>query len=428
MGFNYGAALTNMMQGYIANLIESKDGRIFNTKQLFKAYAQMGGSVMSFYTGGHISTDTAHKVRNIMIRFDLLGETSTELSLKKSTKGTPWYKDFYVFQNSSEYINQAPVLIATLSNIKVTKVTGGVKEQIPLWDALDVDGNLKSDIEIENRSDWDVADDSENSGEKYINAILKVSQAISAIHGNYNKLTPTQMNKNAVLAGTKQFKTWLFESIAQRLEVEKYDEFLQMRRKGRWRSGFMVFTYAKRKDDEAKDTNFGEIVKNTLYTSGQLMRALAFMKTNFDGKFNEVDAANLRKNISETIIMARLTIFAVAIASIAKARDDDDEDYSQASLNYSVNVANRLIDDLQLYYNAGAMQNIMKGIIPAFAVVTNLQNVIKGIYWLLTGKVTETGVYAGDSQGLRYLMKGLPFASKIHTTRAMSKQIMDNVR
>ena len=74
------------------------------------------------------------------------------------------------------------------------------------------------------------------------------------------------------------------------------------------------------------------------------------------------------------------------------------------------------------------MQNIMKGIIPAFAVVTNLQNVIKGIYWLLTGKVTETGVYAGDSQGLRYLMKGLPFASKIHTTRAMSKQIMDNVR
>jgi hypothetical protein len=428
MGFNYGAALTNMLQGYISNLIESKDGRIFNTKQLFRAYSMMGGSVTNFLSGGHLTTSTASKVRNIMIKFDLLGETSSELSLNKSTKDKPWYRDFYVFQNSSEYLNQAPVLIATLLNTKVNKTTNGVVESVSLWDVLNEDGDIAEGVKLENHSEWDLADDNENSGDKYVSAMLKASQAINAIHGNYNKLTPTQMNKNVILAGTKQFKTWLFESVAQRMEVEKYDEFLEMRRKGRWRSGFLVFTLAKQKDDDNKHTNFAEIAKNTLYSSGQLLRALAFMGTDFDSRFNEVDAANMRKNIAETIMMARLFALAIGISMIAKARDDDDDDYSKATLNYSVNVLNRLIDDLQIYYNASAMQNIMKGVIPAFTVVTDLQNIVKGIYWLLTGKITETGVYAGDSQGLRYLMKALPFLSKLQTTRAMSIQIMDNVR
>lgn len=426
MGYNYGAALTNLVQGYISNSIEASDGRIFNKAQLMRAYGIMGGSVMSFWTRQHLSTEAATKIHNLARDYDIVGEVSSELQFNKNKEGGI-LSNVYVFSNSTEYLNQSPVIIATMLNTKLKHIFEGEEVEINLWDALDKDGNLRTDLEIVDRKDWDVLDNNPNSGIKFLQTITKITQAVNAVHGNYNKNTPTLMNSTAVLASMKQFKTWIFESVAQRIDPEEHDEILGMRRKGRWRTGFGIITYAKPKNYEEPSVNAALIAKNTLYTCGQLARQFMFLKTNLDSRYSEVDAANIRKNITTTITTMKLMVLAYAATAMLKAYDDDDE-LAKNVARYNINVANRLIDDLQMYYEPQALQNIAGNVVPALSLLTDIINLTKGMYQLGVGKVTETGVYAGELEGIRNIMKSLPFLSKIHTTRAMSVQVMNTVR
>ena len=427
MGFNYGAAITNMIQGYIANTIESKDGRIFTTPQLLKAYAIMGGSVINFYSGSNISSSVANKVRNLAKRYDLIGDTSSELEFNKfNKKGI--FSHVYIFQSSTEYLNQGPVIVATMLNIKLnlnTPING--KDTISLWDALDEDGNLRTDLDLVDRYSWEITDVA-NSGDQFMNSMAKITQSIRAIHGNYSKLSPTLMSSTATLKAMKQFKTWMFESVAQRFEKQRYEEALGMDRKGRYRTGVGVFTWAKPIGYADRDVNAKLICNNTLFVLGQTMKRLMFMKVNAESRFSEVDAANIRKNIAETVITIKLLTLAIVLGGLAKGASDDDDEIAQSVLRYQINVANRLVDDMQMFYNPNSLMNITSNVIPAMSVLIDAQNFIKSIYFMMTGKVTKTGVYAGEAEWYRYLMKSLPFTSKLHSTRAMTNQVMTTVR
>lgn len=422
MGFNYGAAITNMIQGYVANTIESKDGRIFNSAQLFKAYAVMGGSVASFYTGQNVSSETATKVRNLAQRYDLIGETSSELEFNKFNKGN-LLRHVYIFQSSTEYLNQGPVIIATLMNTPVKLEDGST---ISLWDALDVDGNIREDLNIVDKDKW-IIGESMGTGDEFMNTMAKVTQAIRAIHGNYSKLSPTLMGSTNTLKAMKQFKTWMFESFAQRFELEKYDEALGMSRKGRYKTGVSVFTFAKPKGYEGNEVNAKVIFDNTLFTIGQTMKRLMFLKDNTDDRFEEVDAANVRKNIAETVFTIRFAVAALVLGSMLKGADDDDE-VGKGVLRYQINVANRLIDDMQMYYSPTSLLNLTRNFMPVMSVLTDAQNFLKGVYFLMTGKVTKTGVYAGDMEWVRFITKSLPITAKIQSTVAMSNQVMGDAR
>ena len=431
MGYNYGAAVTNMFQGYFANLIESKDGRIFNTKQLLQGYKEMGGSVARFYTGGLVNTDTAEKIYNLTRMYDLIGQVSSELEFsKEDTKNMARWKDVYVLQNSSEYFNQSPVVIATMLNTKLKHIVNGKEVEISLWDAVNKDGRLREDLDIVDRTKWDVTNSSK-SGKGFTDTMIKATQSINAIHGNYNKLTPTLMNSNVWLKGVKQFKTWLFEAAAQRLEKGGYDEALGMRRKGRWRSGALVLTYAI--PEGGNDRVLDHLFKNSLYVTGQLGRRLLFLNTKgIDAKFSEVDAANIRKNIAETIILTRLMLVGYVMTMMLKgAGDDKDKELSELSRNlirYYINTANRLVDDLLMFVSPVAAKGMVGGIVPAFTLINDVVNFNKGIYHLMTGEVTETGVYAGEKAYIREITSAMPFTSKIHSTRASAKQLFTGQR
>ena len=426
MGFNYGAAVTNLIQGYVANTIESKDGRIFNSKQLFKAYALMGGSVLKFISGGNISTETADKVRNICLKYDLLGETSSEIEFDKFNKKNI-LNNIYVFQSSTEYMNQGPVVIATMLNTTIQyKNAAGDISTISLWDAMDKDGTLRTDIDIIDKDKWSLTERL-NSGTEFLNTCTKITQAIRAIHGNYSKLSPTLMNSDEVLKSLKQFKTWMFESIAQRIEAEKYDESLGMDRKGRYRTGVGIFTWAKPKEYE-EDVNAKLIINNTLFTAGQLMRRLVFLQGTADAKFSEVDAANIRKNISELVFTLRFVSLAMMAGMLLKGAGDDDDETGQNLIRYQINVANRLIDDLTAFYNPISFGNLTKNAVPLLSILTDVINLIKSMWYLANGTVTQTGVYAGEAQWIRYAGKSLPITSKVMSTRAMLLQQLNTVR
>lgn len=433
MAYNYSAAFTNMVQGYISNVIESSDGRIFNKRQLMRAYSVVAGSAAKFLSGGVVKTNAAVKIFNINQSHDIIGEVSSEIEFNKrgditnNAERAKW-KDPYVLQNSSEYLNQAPVIIATFLNTEIKYRVNGNVESTNLWDALNDDGTLRTDIDIINRNQWEITDN-ESDGKLFLDAISKSSQAISAIHGNYNKLTPTLMNSNVVLKSLKQFKTWGFEAVAQRIESLKYDEHLQMYRKGRWRSGFMMFTYSRAGVASPDRSNFSVIFDDTMYVTGQLIRKLMFLKTsdNMNERFGEVDAANIRKNITETIILGKLTTLAY-VATLGLKAIDDDDDKSKGMMRYAINTLNRLTDDLQLYYSPTSLRNILNNIMPLITILQDMQNLAKGIKELILQDVTETGVYSGEKSWIRDISKSLPIFNRIHSTRAMTKQVMTSRR
>jgi hypothetical protein len=89
-----------------------------------------------------------------------------------------------------------------------------------------------------------------------------------------------------------------------------------------------------------------------------------FMKPNFEGRFSEVDAANMRKNMMELHIMLGL----MGVALLLKATiEDDDED--QMITNFLLNQTIRLRTDIAFYTNPLEAEKLTKTAIPMASLV-----------------------------------------------------------
>ena len=68
MGWNVFAGITNMLYGFIANVIEASDGRNYTMEEFWKAQAM----VLNTVGGVNKLSPTGKKIRNIMRNFILL--------------------------------------------------------------------------------------------------------------------------------------------------------------------------------------------------------------------------------------------------------------------------------------------------------------------------------------------------------------------
>ncbi len=425
MGFNAPAAITNMMQGYINNMIEANDGRLFNRKELLAGYRDIFGSVVKFATFNAITTPTATKVRNITDSYDLLSESSRELSRNKSLKKKNILTDFYRLQNRSEFINQAPIILAMLRKHKVTVIENGKEVTYSLYELMDEKGNLRTDVDYMGK---DYVDENGDMGKDLLNEMIKIAKAITIVHGNYNRHLYLRANKNVWMSALKQFRTWMFEAFAQRLEKNKYDTTLGMTRKGRWNSGFGMFTFNKFNNpnltqEQGYDSSW---VRANLFTMGQFLKEMVFLRANLDTKFNAVDAANLRKNFAEMRFILNTMLFMFAIGAVAGGDDDDEEMIRRATVNYLFNTTNRLMNDMSLYFSPVAFENILKNPIPAFATIAEIGDLFaKFGLWLAGKDEIQGGLYDGESKFFRSLSRQIPIFNRIQSVRSMSSQIFN---
>jgi hypothetical protein len=219
-------------------------------------------------------------------------------------------------------------------------------------------------------------------------------------HGDYNN----QLKVKSTAAGRAltQFRTWMFEGFANRFEGEKVDDMLSYGRdepyirKGRYRSytagqlttagigiGTMMLPGIGTLIGAGIGIVAGKIggmqtqysaVEDTLYSLKQLARKLMFMKPDFEGRFSEVDAANMRKNMMELHIMLGL----MGVALLLKATiEDDDED--QMITNFLLNQTIRLRTDIAFYTNPLEAEKLTKTAIPMASLVQDSYELIGDI-------------------------------------------------
>lgn len=388
LGWNFGSAFSNIGFGVISNIIQGADGRDYSMKNLRTAYKLTLNSI-----GRNLSADllfndpngTATKIRSLMDKWDLLQTSNKELYDTSQKSSFNKLKRFgpYTLQERSEYLNQAPLMIAVMMDFKAKDPDGN---EVNLWEAFGPDGKLKEGY----TSDVDE-----------IRMIQKIKRIIEMNHGDYNNA----LQVKATFAGRAltQFRTWMFEGFANRFEGEKVDYALSYGlsepyvRKGRYRSytkgqltttgaalgtvllpgigtalgagaGYLVGKFA------GLDTKENAL-SDTLFTLKQLARKLMFKPTRFQDRFNATDAANMRKNMTELYIMMGL----MGVALLLKGMVDDDDEKDSMVTNFLLNQTVRLRTDIGFYTNPLEAEKLTKTALPMAGMVQDISELFSDV-------------------------------------------------
>ena len=378
LGWNVGSAVSNMGFGIISNINEASDGRNFNMNQMRRAYLLTTNSIGKNLSFNTLNTKPAIKIRTLMDKWDLMKTSNQELyekSHKSSVvKGLGRFGPMSL-QERSEYVNYAPIMISTMMNMKAKNSKG---EQVELWEAYDENGKIK---------------DGYSTDVDEVKLIQKIKRIIEMTHGDYNN--PLLAKATVSGRALSQFRTWMFEGFANRFESEKEDFILSYGkedpyiRKGRYRSytqgqltaagatlgttllpgigtaiggagGFLVGKFFGMQTEQSS-------INDVLFTLKQLARKLAFQKTQFGERFNEVDAANMRKNMTELYVLMAVVGLGLLIAA---GGDDEDEEKTIAA-NFLINQMNRMQTDISFYTNPIEAEKLTKTAVPMAALVTD---------------------------------------------------------
>lgn len=411
LGWKLPSAINNLTFGAVANFIEASGGLHYNISQIRKAYLLTTNSIarnttFNVYEGVN---GNALKIRSLMNKLDLIQDSTKEMydtsnksSLSKLERFGP-----LSLQQRTEYLNIAPVMIATMMNFKAKNNLG---ENINLWEAYDIEGNLKEgySADIDN-----------------IKLSQKILRIIESNHGDYrHKL---KIKENIAGRALSQFRTWMFEGFANRFEAEKVDYALSYGldepfiRKGRYKSytqGQLATTgavlgsiflpgigtaigsgtgYLAGKFFGMQTNENG--LSDTLFTLKQLFRKAIFRKTKFDERFSATDAANMRKNMQELMIYVALGLTVLAIAG--SSDDDKDKSFGTTLL---LNSGTRLVTDIEFYTNPLALEKITQSALPATRILGNTAKWFKSIAELLDedseNDVFKQGSFKDNSKAL----------------------------
>jgi len=428
LGWNFFSGASNIGFGAIANLIEASGGENYTMANFRRATLLVTNSIarnasFNAYQGVN---GNALKIRTLMDKWDLNSTSSKELFDMSNKSSLSKLKRFGPFsiQERSEYLNIAPIMVAVMLSDKFS-ATAPDGKKVTLWDAYDVTtGTLKEGY----TSDVDE-----------VRLVQKIKRIVEMNHGDYyNKL---QVKETILGRSLSQFRTWMFEGFANRFEAQKPDYALSYGldepylRKGRYRSyskGQLLTTGASvgtlflpgigtaigagigyAAGQIANLQSNGNVLNDTVFTLRQLARKLLFQKTNFQHKFSEVDAANMRKNMTELYIM--LTLMGMALVLKAMAGDDDDDEDDTIS-NFLINQTVRLRTDISFYTNPMEIEKLTKTALPMSQLLTDVVEVFSdiGAYFGEDAEdksVFQSGTFKGQPKWLIHLLEALPGTS-----------------
>ena len=415
LAWNVFSGVSNTGFGVISNLIEASDGRVYNMKQMRKAYSLTMSSVGKNLTFGAITKadGTAIKIRTLMDKYDLMKTSNQELFDTSNKSSTSKLKKFGPFsiQERTEYVNYAPIMISIMMGMEAKNANG---DTVELWDAYDSEGVLKEGFTT------DVDE---------VKMVQKIRRAIEMAHGDYNN--PLKIKKKFLGRAASQFRTWMFEGYYNRFEEQREDETLGYTgraddtahvRKGRYRSytagqtttaGAIVGTTFLPGVGTIIGAGVGALVgkwkgldtdmsygADVLFTLKQLGRKLA-TKTQFDeAGFSKVDAANMRKNMTELYLL--VTLAGVAVLMKAMAGDDDDDE-GKFMMNFLLNQTTRLQTDINFYTNPLEAEKLTKTALPLLGLMKEAGTFFTDVAHLFDDDLKNDSFASGDFKGMSKL-------------------------
>lgn len=402
MGWNILSGFSNLSFGFISNLIESQGGRFYDQDQFYKALWLTKSTLGSQLTLNTYKSQNAKKIDAFMKHFDVLKDSSDEL-YKTSNEFTEKMKFLgpYNITKQTEYLNQAPVMIAMMMNTGLNgkKLTEG---EPSLWDELS----------LESLSKFEVGSEGYNTFKARIDDVIKRN------HGNYDPLSPLRIKDKLWGRALTQFRTWALEGFASRFESRKPSYIHEDETLGRYRSYYNYF----------EQNGFGKgvltLMKHyamTPLTMTGISKNKAFEELN---GLSEVDIQNMKKNIGELFILTNLFLLTLMI----KAGLEEDED-KKAFYTFLINQGTRMQTDISFYVDPNSFETLTKQSIPAMKLVTDIGQWIQAINFLLRGEdEISSGVNAGESRMFRETLQlvPIPVLSQGYRIIQSSEQVFDD--
>jgi len=220
----------------------------------------------------------------------------------------------------------------------------------------------------------------------------KIDQINKRIHGNYDPNSPIAIKKTLLGPLLMQFRSWLPEAVASRFETEKYDPYLDRQVKG---------TYITMFSNEWR-RNFKSMMPLLLP---------AWVRTkNMDTLSEEISAVD-QENIRKFAASLRQYMqVAIMIALLRALKDDEDDEDSLRLLNFGLNVADRVENDLSLFGSPGAFLEMTQGdFLAVIGTAADAEKFMEATVQSVQGDPTiETGVYAGKSRMWHHGSKLIP--------------------
>ncbi len=418
MGWNGFAGFINVGVGQMSNYIEASGGQRFNVEELNKAELLVTNSILKGVSLEIVNTPTARKIRALMEKYQVLKETSNDIydqkRLGKYLSGKrAKYLMPYTMQAMTEYVNQAPAMIAMLMNTKV-KNSEGV--EISLWDAYNEEGNLQEGIEFK---------DSTDDRSEFLTQKGKIDSAIVWIHGNYDSDRKV-MYKNRILGrALMMFRGWLPMAITSRFGKEINDLQGGIVRKGRWISYKDYYSSVGAVKGSAnivksllmKLAGLPLINKVTRVDNSQLFNDL------ITEEFTELDAANMRRNMQALMMYGSMIVLSLLI----KAGMDDSDDEEKALCYFFINQINRMQSDMSFFIDPTEFVKLNKSVVPAFQLITNFEKAAESSINVLFGADDEysQGPYKGQSKQFIAWGRVVPGINQLPRFSAATEQLFD---
>jgi len=146
------------------------------------------------------------------------------------------------------------------------------------------------------------------------------------------------------------------------------------------------------------EMSFGQDI---LFTLKQLARKLVYSKTQFGDKFTEVDAANMRKNMTELYILVTLAGVAVLLRAMSEGDDEEDDKFA---LNFMLNMTSRLQTDINFYTNPLEAEKLTKAALPIMGLLKETKTFLEDVAHLFDDDLTNDNFKSGDFKGMSKIL------------------------
>lgn len=215
LAVNVGAMYTNVLAGIIVNTTMSQLQTRFTPDSYYRALHVTGQSPIKYLTWGKVNPNGARKTSILMNRYRILQDITNELQKAESMtafKGMVW-RNPYVLVVRGEYMVQSPIMVAMMMDYQIKGVDSeGNVITSSAWNALNKHGKLKSGFDTpHNIQTWE-----QSATEEASEFISSVTDAITAIQGDYSKYSGTQAGRNNWVRAIFMFKKWMMMQIHQR--------------------------------------------------------------------------------------------------------------------------------------------------------------------------------------------------------------------
>ena len=416
LGWNAKSGMTNFLEGRISNYLAASNGEYYDEFTFQKADNILYGLGQK---------GDLEKAIKLMEKYDVLQDQASDI--QKATRNTrnkllTAISPFEITKRV-EFANQAPMMIAMLMNTKIFD-SNGVESNV--FDALDSQGNLKSEFKTNENLQWETG-----RGKDYGNFKFGLTELISRYHGNYHDLRGTLGKSTIAGSMLMTFKNWFPAQIYQRFAEEKVVLASGKRFKGRYRSftpvSAAVFTgalgglvggplffaltpllgyaAAKKFGIDSNQSVINELknnAKSILKETAKLWVNISRFKTpdllnNKDAykliTDNELDQRNLQSNMADLSMI--LTMFLLKILAKGVFGEEEEEDGfgipNKTADMITSNMLSGLISQASMYMNPMAIIDFGKNM-PFSTFMSNVFKFIESI----GNEVNTTGTHKGE--------------------------------